>query len=86
MTRLLAILVSALVVASCAADPISTTDSRNKNVKVDVLTEFDGVRVYRFMDNGYYIYIAVSAHDIRAQWDQTAGKTHFMQQTMTVRP
>jgi hypothetical protein len=47
-----------LVICGCASDPVSTTTTNNKDVQVSLLFEHNGVKVYRFYDNGSYVYYA----------------------------
>jgi hypothetical protein len=45
-----------LIVWGCANDPVNTTKTNNKDVEVSLLFEHDGIKVYRFYDNGSYVY------------------------------
>ncbi len=80
------IVLTALIVAmtACENDALRQTQSVNNNVKVDVLTEFEGIRVYRVHDGGYPIYIAVRDGNITAQWRENHGKTSVERSSVTL--
>lgn len=78
--QLLATLVLALCLAffvGCAKDPVSTASTDNAQIKVELLFEKDGVKVYRFSDAGRYIYYT----DARGatQWSEyhSTGKSGY---------
>jgi hypothetical protein len=80
MKKLIGILLMAALLSSCAIKPIKTGMTNNgvdlKNpVTVDILFDFDGVRMYRFIDNGHYIYFAKTTNGVRVSWQQSEGKT-----------
>lgn len=70
---------SALWLSGCAKDPISTERSNNSQINVELLFEKDGVKVYRFTDNGRYIYYT----DARGRTEWTT--THSNGKTSTTR-
>jgi len=86
MKQLSALIValSVLTMSGCAAEGIREAQSANRNVTVDLLTEFEGVRVYRFLDGGNYVYVAVSASQLRAEWQKPEGKTTVRAESLTV--
>lgn len=47
-----------LILCGCANDPVSTTSTNNKDIQLELLFEYDGVKIYRFYDNGSFIYYA----------------------------
>jgi hypothetical protein len=50
-------LATALLLTSCANDPISSEHvGKNDAFKVEYLFEKDGIKIYRFLDNGRYHY------------------------------
>lgn len=50
-------MVVVLLLGSCSAIPISTSEPLNNNTySVDYLFEHDGCKVYRFYDRGKYVY------------------------------
>ncbi len=59
-TRMLLLAVVTLFIvglSSCATPTIySKPAENNKNYQVDYLFEHDGCKVYRFLDNGNYVY------------------------------
>ncbi len=58
---LVAVLVmAAAIAASCESSPVSTASTNNPSVKVELLFEHDGVKVYRFMDGRYHYYAVPS--------------------------
>lgn len=52
------------IISGCASEPIETTQSNNGNIRLDLLFEQDGCKMYRFADGGRYIY-----------WSPCSGKT-----------
>lgn len=56
MKTLLFACLAALALVSCDQPAVSTTSTNNTSVKVDLLFENDGVKVYRFVDGGRNIY------------------------------
>ena len=47
-------LLTFLLLCGCAKDPISSNRTQNKDFIVEFLFEYEGIRVYRFYDNGRY--------------------------------
>ena len=58
MKKLLLLIVICLFLVGCDETPIATQQSNNPNMRISVLFEYDGVRVYRFYDGGYKRYFA----------------------------
>jgi hypothetical protein len=56
--RALLIIIACIASLSCARQiPVSSvTPENNKTYQVDLLFENDGCKVYRFRDNGNYVY------------------------------
>ena len=46
------ILILIILLTGCNKTPISTLETPNPNVKVDILTTVDGCTIYRFRDGG----------------------------------
>lgn len=71
--RLLGGVLCALCFVGCANDPVATSSTTNAAIKVELLFENDGVKVYRFTDCGRYIYFA----DARGatSWSVSKGKS-----------
>lgn len=62
------------LMTSCFVNvPLTTRSSdNNRTYTVDYLFEHDGCKVYRFMDNGHYVYFTNCRSDITAvQSDST---------------
>ena len=76
MSKIVVVLAAILILASCAMKPIETRTTNNSNGgKVDVLFDFDGIRMYRFYDDGHYVYFAKVLNGARTTWQQSKGKT-----------
>lgn len=58
MKNAIALTVTAILLASCGEDPVSTHSTDNPNVPVGVLFETDGCKVYRFKDAGRFVYFS----------------------------
>ena len=80
MRKIIIVLASVFILASCSdIKPIETRSTNNLNggkvVTVDVLFDFDGIRMYRFYDDGHYVYFAKVLNGARTTWQQSKGKT-----------
>lgn len=65
--------------SGCQADPIRTEASGNPDVKVELIAEFEGIRVYRLNDGGQFVYISDTRNGSRISWETSqlipVGKT-----------
>jgi len=52
MKKLLFIATITLMMSGCTKEPISSIQTNNKEFVVEFLFEQDGIKVYRFVDNG----------------------------------
>lgn len=68
-------LIAALGITGCAHDAVSTAATTNIEVKVDLLFEHDGCKMYRFEDEGYYHYWANCESKDSISVMQPAGKS-----------
>lgn len=69
--KLLAIVLLAATTCACEADPINLEKiaTGNKDVTVDLIAQFDGIKVYRLRDGGNTpVYITDSRTATRANW------------------
>ncbi len=80
MTRIFAVLaalVTTAMLVGCGHEAVQSASAGN-NVKVDLLFQSEGVRVYRFYDAGHYHYYAVPAGGVSAatfsDWSENCGK------------
>lgn len=71
-----------LVLLGCTKDPVSSSSTNNPEVSVSLLFEHDGIKVYRFSDDGHHIYYT----DARGKtaWQQSNGKTTTYVEVETV--
>ena len=44
------------LVAACVQDPVSTSRTNNPNVDIDLMFMHNGCSMYRFPDDGHYVY------------------------------
>ena len=65
-----------LVNASCLKPAISTRSTNNDEIRVDELFTHDGVRVYRFTDDGRYVYFT-SKGDAFSSFVISCGKNCY---------
>lgn len=56
MKKIIAFAAVALALSGCARDPVETSRTDNPQINVEKLFEHEGCSVYRFMDNGSYVY------------------------------
>lgn len=66
-------LILCLVLPGCAKDPVNSSSTNNPEVTVSLLFEHDGVKVYRFFDQGSYFYYTDARG--KTMWEQSHGKT-----------
>ena len=64
-----------ILVIGCASDGVKTAKTDSPDVKVTLLFEHEGCRVYRFFDAGEYIYYANCGGSFSTAWDMPRGKT-----------
>lgn len=72
--RVVGVFLLSLLVGGCGAEPMRQAVSANVGVKVEVLTEFDGIRLYRVSDGSNMIYVATSHTELRTQWEVSCGE------------
>lgn len=75
MKKLLLILILGLTITSCEHDPISSS-REGFDIKVDLLFEKDGIKMYRFLDDGRYHYYTNRGVTISTQ---QSGKTTYQE-------
>lgn len=75
MKKLLLILILGLTITSCEHNPISFS-REGVGIKVDLLFEKDGIKMYRFFDNGRYHYYTNRGETISTQ---QSGKTTYQE-------
>lgn len=75
MKKLLLISILGLTITSCVNDPISSS-KEGVGIKVDLLFEKDGIKMYRFSDNGRYHYYTNRGEAISTQ---QSGKTTYQE-------
>lgn len=64
-----------LILFSCANDPQATFDLNNSEIRLDLLFEHDGCKVYRFYDNGQAVYWSDCRGHLQTSHYQQTGKT-----------
>jgi hypothetical protein len=60
MKKLILLSLSLLMFVGCLA-PATEVPTSNNNIKVELLFEHEGVKVYRFYDGGVFLYYAVKS-------------------------
>jgi hypothetical protein len=75
MKKLLLILILGLTITSCKHDPVSSS-REGLDIKVDLLFEKDGIKMYRFYDNGRCHYYTNKGETITTQ---QSGKTTYQE-------
>jgi hypothetical protein len=69
------IVLGAMIFGACINEPISKERiGKDDGFEVEYLFDKDGVKVYRFFDNGHYHYFTTKGETISTQ---TAGKTTY---------
>ncbi len=82
LARVVLMTFAALVLVSCAKDPVQVGQSNNGSINVEVLFDFDGCRMYRFSDAGRYVYFSKCQLSSGASWDE-GGKSSQPQNVPT---
>lgn len=80
MKNLLILLATCTFLFSCTKEVVSVSRSNNPDIPVELLFEYDGVKVYRFKDNGRSIYYT----DARGKTEWHTGKHSTKQSVETV--
>lgn len=84
MKRLLLVILAGVAVAGCPAPPLRGTASTNRDVAVEVMTEFDGIRLYRVDVGSRIVFVAAYANQLSTSWREQQGKTSVEVHTETV--
>lgn len=75
-----AVLALSSLINSCAETAIKSEVTSGNGIKLELLFEKDGCKVYRFYDAGYLIYWSDCSG--RIEYDYRSNKTHRKQQTI----
>lgn len=75
MKKLLLISILGLAITSCEHEPISSS-REGLDMEVDLLFEKDGIKMYRFFDNGHFHYYTNRGETITTQ---QSGKTTYQE-------
>jgi hypothetical protein len=65
-------IVFCLFLLGCEKDPVSKVSTNNPDVAVYLMFEHDGIKVYRFYDNGTLIYYTDARG--KTEWKHSDGK------------
>lgn len=76
MSKRWACFIFCLLVTGCAREGIKEERTNNRNFRVDLLFEHDGINVYRFHDNGRYHYFTSRGETIVSQ-SKHSGKIMY---------
>jgi hypothetical protein len=69
------IVLGAMIFGACINEPMSTERlGKGDGFEVEYLFDKDGIKMYRFYDNGHYHYFTTKGETISTQ---TEGKTHY---------
>jgi len=74
MKRVLTVLVLAILFTSCKREALRNDKTNNKDFQVDFLFEHNGIKMYRFFDEGHYHYFTSKNETITSQ---TSGKSSY---------
>ena len=70
----LGLLVLVVVFSGCRAAPMRYISSTNPQTSIEVMTEFDGIRLYRIDVGNRSVYVAVHLKDLSTHWEEQNGK------------
>lgn len=56
MKKFLILFFALLLLSSCKKEAQEVFSTTNSEIRVDFLFEVDGIKVYRFYDNGHFVY------------------------------
>ena len=71
-----------LLLSSCKKDAQEVFSTTNSEIRVDFLFEVDGIKVYRFYDNGHLIYFTNRTGETEYSYTTSNGRspqTHRVQ-------
>lgn len=69
-----AAILAAVALAACGEKPVATEPTTNANVKVDLLFQHDGRKVYRFVDGPRVVYFTTPGGDAHSEHIESCGK------------
>lgn len=73
-----AILFLAVLLCSCAEQGVDEKPTNNPNFRIALLFEYDGCKVYRFMDAGHWVYFTkCQGASNTTSWEERQGKTSY---------
>jgi hypothetical protein len=72
-----ALIIITLLFIGCAKDAKKTVETTNANFKVELLFENDGCKVYRFEDDGHYVYYTDCRGKVESVYQQNTGKMSY---------
>ena len=70
--------------SACETSPVSTQQTDNKEVTVDLLFTHDGCKVYRFLDDGFHYYAVCTQGAAATSSEIRVGKKHRPEEIATV--
>lgn len=84
MKRVLGLVLVTLIFAGCKQDPVSKSRTNNPKIDAEILFDYDGCRVYRFVDGGYERYFARCSSSTSTSWNEQHGKHSSPREITTV--
>jgi len=75
--KIILVIISFFILCGCARDGLKEERTNNHNFKVDLLFEYDGIKVYRFHDNGRYHYFTSRGEAIMTQAQPMGKMVHY---------
>lgn len=84
MKKLLLLLLSAILFASCANSSIKTESTDFNGIKLDLLFEKDGCKIYRFRDGLEFVYWSDCSGRIEYEYNRNNGKSSTSHKVQTI--
>lgn len=71
------IIAFALTLFGCRENPIERIETSNSEIKVDLLFEHDGCKIYRFNDGGHDVYWSDCRGKMETSYVRSTGKSAY---------
>lgn len=88
MKKIFGMIIFTCLLMSCSVEPSGTqvevSQKETDSYEVRLLFEVDGVKVYRFYDDGHYIYFTNTSGQVKYEYTQMAGKTVITDEVNTM--
>lgn len=75
ITTIILSILTSIILSSCNKAAQETTPTTNSAIKVDLLFEKDGCKIYRFNDAGHNVYWSDCRGKVESVYNESSGKS-----------